>query len=56
VMVVVKEPGIDVALAQRSLNGGEIHGQTSIVNKGKEFGRIRVGELLPRPKARNGET
>jgi hypothetical protein len=39
-MVIVKKPSVDVAFAQRSLNGGEIHGQTSIVNNAGEFGRI----------------
>src|SRR5437879_9995365 len=43
-MVVIEEPGVGVALAQRGLNGGEIHGQTSIVNKGEEFRRICADE------------
>ena len=31
-MVIVKEPGVNVALAQRGLYGGKIHGQITILN------------------------
>ncbi len=34
-MMIVKEPGVDVALAERGLYGGKIHGQTTILNKGR---------------------
>lgn len=40
-MMVVKKPSIDVAFAQRSLYSGEVHGQTSIVNKGADLGESR---------------
>jgi hypothetical protein len=30
-MMVVKQPGVDIALAQSCLNGGKIHGQTTIL-------------------------
>src|SRR5579863_902244 len=39
-VMVVKQPGVDVPFAQRSLDGGQVHGQTSIVNKVSDFGRI----------------
>src|ERR1700722_287625 len=32
-MVVVEKPGVDVAFAQRRLDGGQVHGQTTILNK-----------------------
>jgi hypothetical protein len=41
-VMVIKKPRVNVAFAERRLNGGEVHGQTSIVNKGGEFERIRV--------------
>ena len=31
-VVVVKKPGINIALAQRSLNSGQVHGQAFILN------------------------
>jgi hypothetical protein len=31
-MMVVKQPAVDIALAQGGLNGGKVHGQTSILN------------------------
>ena len=37
VMVIVKEPGVDVPLAERSLYGGKIHGQTTILNNGGDL-------------------
>ena len=37
VVVIAKEPRVDIAFAQGRLNGGEVHGQTSIVNKGKSL-------------------
>ena len=39
-VVIVKQPRVDVAFAQGRLDSGEVHGQTSIVNKRKDFGRI----------------
>ena len=33
-VVVVKKPGIDITFAERSLNRGQVHGQTVIVNDG----------------------
>ena len=36
-MMVVEKPGVDVALAQRGLDGGEVHGQTTILNKCSDF-------------------
>ena len=39
-MMVVKQPRVNVALTERRLDSSEIHGQTFIVNKGKEFRRI----------------
>jgi hypothetical protein len=35
-MVIVKEPGIDVPLAKRGLDGGKIHGQTTILTGPKQ--------------------
>lgn len=32
VVVIVKEPGINIALAQRSLNSSKVHGQVFILN------------------------
>src|SRR5207237_8513805 len=31
-MMVVKQPAVDIALAQGGLNGGKVHGQISILN------------------------
>ena len=42
-MVIVEQPGIDVAFAERRLNSGEVHGQNFIVNNTLEF-REWVGE------------
>jgi hypothetical protein len=39
-MVVVKQPRIDFLLAQGGLNGGEVHGQSSIVSNALRFPRI----------------
>src|SRR5262249_36154117 len=39
-MMVVEEPCVDVAFPERSLDSRKVHGPTSIVNNGKEFGRI----------------
>src|SRR5580658_402626 len=39
-MVVVEQPRVNIAFAQGRLDGGEVHGQTSIVNNEGEFGRI----------------
>jgi hypothetical protein len=36
-MMVVKKPSIDVAFAERGLDGGEVHEQTSIVNNAAEL-------------------
>src|SRR5438874_12997253 len=32
VMMIVKQPAVDIALAQGGLNGGKVHGQISILN------------------------
>ncbi|MGH9499699.1 MAG: hypothetical protein ACRD3L_11230, partial [Terriglobales bacterium] len=32
-MVIVKQPGVDIALAQGRLDGGQVHGQITILNK-----------------------
>src|ERR1043165_9625466 len=52
VMMVTEQPRVNIAFAQRRLDGGQVHGQTSIANKGKEFGRIAAGEgcSSPRPE------
>src|ERR1700732_1788382 len=42
-MMVVKEPAVEVTFAQRSLNGGEAHGQTTIVNKDRELSESESG-------------
>jgi hypothetical protein len=39
-MMVVKEPGVDVALAQRLLNGREVHRQRVILHD-REAGVVR---------------
>ena len=36
-MMVVEQPRVDIAFAQRRLYGGQVHGQTSIVNKRKDL-------------------
>jgi hypothetical protein len=35
--MIVKQPRVDVAFAQRRLDGSQVHGQTSIVNNGKDL-------------------
>ncbi len=37
-VVVVEKPRVNVAFAQRRLDGSEVHGQTPIVNKSKDLG------------------
>jgi len=37
-VVVVEKPRVNVAFAQRRLDGGKVHEQTSIVNKSKDLG------------------
>ena len=37
-MVIVKEPGVDIAFAERCLYGGKIHGQITILNKARVLG------------------
>src|SRR5271166_541036 len=39
-MMVVEQPRVDVAFAQRRLDGGEVHGQTPIVNKREDLGEF----------------
>src|SRR3984957_5870442 len=39
-VMVVEKPAVDVPFAQCSLDGGQVHGQTSIVNKAEAFERI----------------
>src|SRR5579862_1969404 len=56
-MVVIKQPSVDIALAQGGLDRREVHGQTSIVNKRTEFGRMvtpcgRAHRLLKTQTAR----
>jgi hypothetical protein len=36
-MMVVEQPRVNVPLAQRRLDGRQVHGQTSIVNKSKDL-------------------
>ena len=45
-MVVVEQPRVDVAFAQRRLNGSEVHGQTSIVNNGRDLGESGMRRLV----------
>ena len=40
-MMVVEQPRVDIAFAQRRLYGGQVHGQTSIVNKRKDLSESR---------------
>jgi hypothetical protein len=47
-VMVVKKPRVNVAFAQYRLDGIEIHGQTSIVNKSKDLGES--GRAVPRKK------
>src|SRR5580692_4931599 len=39
-MVIVKEPRVDVSLAQRGLYGGKIHGQITILNNGRVLSEL----------------
>src|SRR5580693_9037973 len=39
-VMVVEKPAVDVPFAQCSVDGGQVHGQTSIVNKAEAFERI----------------
>src|SRR5277367_2850384 len=36
-MVIVEKPRVNIAFAQRRLNGGQVHGRTSIVNNGLDL-------------------
>src|SRR6266581_2193470 len=53
-MMVVEQPRVNVAFAQRRLDSSEVHGQTSIVNKRKDLGESgrrdngSIGGSLPR--------
>jgi len=42
-MVIVKKPSVNVALAQSRLDSGEIHGQMTILNKSEELGESEDG-------------
>jgi len=46
-MVIVKEPGVDVPLAQRGLYGGKIHGQTTILNNEGDLSELRQAQTVP---------
>src|SRR5579864_3632195 len=55
-MMIVKQPGVNVALAQGRLNRREVHGQTIIVNKGWVLGEPPIassvnGNALPATSA-----
>jgi hypothetical protein len=39
-VMITEQPGVNIAFAQRRLNGSQIHGQTSIVNKGMSLGEF----------------
>ena len=41
-VMVAEQPGVNVAFAQRRLDGSKVHGQTSIVNKSKDLGEFRA--------------
>jgi hypothetical protein len=41
--VIVEKPRVDVAFAQRGLNGWEIHEQTIILNKRDELRELGYG-------------
>src|SRR3979411_2702777 len=41
--MVVKEPAVEGNCAQGSLNGGEVHGQTTIVNNERELSESELG-------------
>jgi hypothetical protein len=39
-MVIVKKPGVNIALAERGLYGGKIHGQATILNNGSDLSEL----------------
>src|SRR5438094_2681698 len=49
-MMVVKQPAVDIALAQGGLNGGKVHGQISILNNCSVLSELGN----PRQKSRAG--
>ena len=55
-MMVIEQPGIDVAFAKGGLNGGEVHGQRTILNKcgdlSESGGLFREHSFEERQKAR----
>jgi hypothetical protein len=52
-MMVIEEPRIDVAFAQRRLDGIQLHGQTPIVNKSWGLGESRFTVHRSRDDLRN---
>jgi hypothetical protein len=40
-VVIVKQPRVNIAFAQRRLDGSQLHGQTFIVNNGKDLSESR---------------
>src|SRR5258705_3632029 len=48
-MVVIEQPRVDVAFAQSRLNGGQVHGQTSIVNKSQDLSESRMNSKANQP-------
>src|SRR3954454_3154096 len=39
-VMITEQPGVNIAFAQRRLDGSQIHGQASIVNKGMSLGEF----------------
>ena len=50
-MVVIKEPGVNVALAERCLYGGKIHGQITILNNARVLSESGTPLATRRPFA-----
>ncbi len=44
-VVIVEKPRINIAFAQRRLNGSQVHGEASIVNKSKTLGESEPAKL-----------
>src|SRR5581483_6721046 len=49
-VMVVKQPSVDIALAQSSLNGRKVHGQTTILNKSSSLGECKGMRYIRLPR------
>jgi hypothetical protein len=45
VVMVVEEPGVDVGVAERGLDGGDVHGEILVLSGGQAGRQKRIREM-----------